>query len=153
ATESAPGGRAMRSMRIAELSRRQRLAVGAAVALVAVAGGATARGLLVDGDDTATGSGPRLERAKAAPSSSPSVAVTTVPTTTTPLAPPVSLPPPPPPTEPAPVTTEPPAPGPVDAPSANTTGYNGCGRGLDELTALSGTVVLGDGEVLENFDL
>src|SRR5690606_5633536 len=72
---------------------------------------------------------------------------------TTTLAPPVSLPPPPPPTEPAPVTTEPPAPVPVDAPSADTTGYNGCGRGLDELTSLTGTIALGDGEVLENFDL
>ena len=153
ATESAPGGRAMRSMRIAELSRRHRLVIGVVVTLVAVAGGATARGLLAGGDDTATESGPRLERTKAAPSSSPTVAETTVPTTTTTLAPPVSLPAPPPPTEPAPVTTEPPAPVPVDAPSADTTGYNACGRGLDELTSLSGTIALGDGEVLENFDL
>jgi hypothetical protein len=137
------------------MSRRRRWGLGAvAAALVTAAGGALA--LLADGD----GDGARTDRAAVredatgASSTSPTAGVTTAPTTTTTGGPPSSPPlPPPPPTEPPPVTTGAPPPPPPAAPSAETTGYNGCGRGLDELSSLSGTIELAGGEVLENFDL
>jgi hypothetical protein len=135
------------------MSRRRRWALGAAAAaLVTAAGGAQA--LLANGDGAVTDGAVGRGRASSAPSTSAAEGVTTVPTTTTTGGPPSSPPlPPPPPTEPPPAPTEAPAPVPSDAPSASTTGFNGCGVGLDGLSSLTGTIELGDGEVLENFDL